>query len=488
MSKPVSVELSPELAAIKERWLTADRIQRDEIFRLEFGEPFARLFAELPLHNAPAGLKDRPSALISVLGFSWQPVALMAAWVRPERMLLLGTRESLEEKYGNETVIQIVSRVSHIDAERIEKRVIAGDAEFIIYRETKAFIQRYNLSPRKVAVDPTGGKKSMSVSAGLAGFLSGSLLVYVDNTGYDTEKRIPIAGSEYPRLLSNPLSVFGDLEFDKIKNAFNRGDFQEASNLACNLSEKLYEPRLAEIYHGLAEGYKAWSRFEFILAKKKLDESRGVLDEFATIAGWNWVASLVKKIEENLTVLEVLVSIKERPKIMSKGAPLILNHLASAFREFEKGRYHLVQLLAYATVEKFVDLHLYVAFDLDDDKPDYSLIERDLDLSVYHGLGRRMHGKQYDEQPPNGKLTFARGLRLLAALKPDLLSGEDLVYLQNLATERNKGPYEHGLFHSAVKPAKIKSQLNFVRNMIEKSFNNSKCNVTLSMYVFPVLE
>ena len=187
MSKPVSVELSPELAAIKERWLTADRIQRDEIFRLEFGEPFARMFAELPLHNAPAGLKDRPSALISVLGFSWQPVALMAAWVRPERMLLLGTRESLEEKYGNETVIQIVSRVSHIDAERIEKRVIAGDAEFIIYRETKAFIQRYNLSPRKVAVDPTGGKKSMSVSAGLAGFLSGSLLVYVDNTGYDTE-------------------------------------------------------------------------------------------------------------------------------------------------------------------------------------------------------------------------------------------------------------------------------------------------------------
>ena len=50
---------------------------------------FAPLFAGLPLHGAPAGF-ERPRALVSVLGFSWQPVALMAAWARPERMLAIG--------------------------------------------------------------------------------------------------------------------------------------------------------------------------------------------------------------------------------------------------------------------------------------------------------------------------------------------------------------------------------------------------------------
>ncbi len=83
---PQTVELSSDLLEIVDRWKKVGRKEQDEICALEFGHKFARLFSRLPLNGATRGL-DKPKALISMLGLSWQPVALMAAWVRPERDL-----------------------------------------------------------------------------------------------------------------------------------------------------------------------------------------------------------------------------------------------------------------------------------------------------------------------------------------------------------------------------------------------------------------
>jgi hypothetical protein len=52
----------------------------------------------------------------------------------------------------------------------------------------------------------------MSASAALAGFLAGAPLVYVDYHEYHGLNRIPVAGTEYSRLMKNPLEVLGELE------------------------------------------------------------------------------------------------------------------------------------------------------------------------------------------------------------------------------------------------------------------------------------
>lgn len=100
------VSLPAQLRTIQRRWLTLPRKEQDELYAKEFAAPFARLFAELPLYGASASL-PKPRALVSVLGFSWQPVALMAAWCRPERMLLLGTEDSLNLKVTGEGVLSL---------------------------------------------------------------------------------------------------------------------------------------------------------------------------------------------------------------------------------------------------------------------------------------------------------------------------------------------------------------------------------------------
>uniref|UniRef100_A0A7C5AN55 Uncharacterized protein n=1 Tax=Desulfobacca acetoxidans TaxID=60893 RepID=A0A7C5AN55_9BACT len=81
----------------------------------------------------------------------------------------------------------------------------------------------------------------MSASAALAGYLTGAWLVYVDYQEYCPQRRIPLPGSEYPRLLHNPLEVFGDSEWQKIRAALNRGGFEEASHLAGQLADRLYD-------------------------------------------------------------------------------------------------------------------------------------------------------------------------------------------------------------------------------------------------------
>lgn len=110
-------KLSEDLARIQELWKEAKRPDQDRIYAADFGPKFAPLFADLPLRGAPKEL-GRPVALISVLGLSWQPVALMASWARPKRMLLLGTEESLGISVGEEPVLKLISRISGIPLEK----------------------------------------------------------------------------------------------------------------------------------------------------------------------------------------------------------------------------------------------------------------------------------------------------------------------------------------------------------------------------------
>lgn len=215
MSKPITAHLDETLLRLQSTWREEkyDRNRQDELYATEFAPAFIPLLRELPLHGAPTD-RPRPTALISVLGLSWQPVALMAAWMRPTHMLVLGTQESFRKAPGaSEAPIDRIRRLSGV--EPIEWHVVSEPAELEIYGHVREFLRKHRLDGHSVAVDPTGGKKSMSAAAALAGFLSGALLVYMDHADY--VNRIPMAGTEYPRLLADPLEVFSDVHVERVE-------------------------------------------------------------------------------------------------------------------------------------------------------------------------------------------------------------------------------------------------------------------------------
>ncbi len=485
---PVVADLTPELRQLQRQWLSLPREQQDLLYAREFGPSFARLFAQLPLHGAPPGF-PKPRALISVLGFSWQPVALMAAWSKPERMLVIGTRESLGSSVGGEDVLSVISRISGTGRGRIEARTVEEENEGEIYRLVRDFLRSLAVQPRQVVIDLTGGKKAMSAAAALAGFVAGALLVYVDYARYDVERRIPVAGTEYPRLLENPLQVFGDLELREIMNAFNRGDFNGAERLALRLAQRLYEPREAECLACLARGYGLWRRFRFTAAREQLQKVVRSIEQFARHGRWAWAERLRERIEQNLSALDQLVRVPEYPDSIEQGLPLLLWYLAAIEKLLEEGEVSEAVLLTYAAVERYAVLCLAVDWGLDPNQPDYRVLEGQLDLERYHQIGRLVFGEQYERREPRGKIGFQSGLHLLAALDPDRLRVEDLRLLRDLAQTRNKCQYEHGFLPQVPRAKQARSHLERTRQIIARLCGGmDTLEERLEQYRFPVLE
>lgn len=482
-------ELTPELQAMRERWLELPRPEQDMLYTREFAAPFARLFGELPLHGAPSDMR-RPRALVSMLGLSWQPVALMAAWARPERMLVLGTERSLAMRVDGEGVLSLVARVGHISRDCIEVVHVEDPGEAEIYRAVRDFLRRTEIPPREIFVDFTGGKKSMSASTALAAFLAGTPLVYVDYGEYHPVKRIPVAGTEYPRLLTNPLEVLGDLELRDIFRAFNRSDFVEAQHLAEKLAQRLYEPREAECLANLAAGYAAWDRFNFSEARTALGSAEDLLQRFAVRGAWSWAAPVRRVLARNLRVLDALVeSQKEpRPERIEDGAPLLEWYLAAARRLLEAEKASLALLLTYAAVERYVDLCLWVDFGLADDAPDYSRLGDVFDRTRYDEMGKRFFGRRYRSRELEGPLVYGNGIQLLATLSPKRITPADFGPLQGLARARNKCEFEHGFLPEAPSPKEAKRFFERAHELIARAVGGRDAlEAALESYEFPVL-
>lgn len=485
--RPRLVNLPSDLQAVQRRWLELKREEQDALYATEFAPGFASLFASLPLHGAPIDL-ERPLALVSVLGLSWQPVALMAAWARPEKILVLGTRESLGIQVGDEGVLSLIARIAGVSRDAIERVEVGDPGETDIYRAVRDFLHRSALPPRRVFVDPTGGKKSMSASAALAGFLSGTPLVYVDYGEYHGPRRIPIAGTEYPRLLTNPLSEFGDLEMRDVFAAFNRGDFHEAEMLAARLAGRLYEPREAECLTLLARAYGAWDRFDFKEAGIQLGAAIQAIDNHSRRGGWRWVAEIRGLLGENLRGLATLEEVStSKPQTLGEGLPLVAWYLAVAERHLGVGRNSLAMLVTYAAMERYVDLCLWVRFGLDDEQPDYARIEGRLDNGRYHDAGRRFFGKDYRKRDMEGPLMFGNGAQLLAALDPDLMPMENLGPMRGLSTGRNKCEFEHGLNPCPVGRSDVERHLERARAITMGAIGRDVLEKWLDTLRFPPL-
>jgi hypothetical protein len=484
--RPRLADLDSELRALQARWLTLARGEQDALYAAEFAPRFAPLFARLPLHGAPPDLA-RPEALISVLGLSWQPVALMAAWARPARMLVLGTRESFAPGPGGEGVLSLIARISGVPRDAIAHREIGDPGEADIYREVRDFLASSGLPPRRVFVDPTGGKKSMSAAAALAGFYACAPLVYVDYGAY--HHRIPLAGSEYPRLLVNPLTEYGDLERRDIFAAFDRGDFREAETLAARLADRLYQPREAQCLALLARGYGAWDRFEFAAALEALAEAQATLERHARAGGWVWADSLRSTLTANLLGLVPLVAgaEAEHPASFSDGLPLLAWYLAAAERQARVGRNSLAVLLTYAAIERYVDLSLWTLFGLHDEHPDYALIADRLDPARYHAMGKRFFGKEYRERSVEGPLMFGNGAQLLVTLAPERLPEADLGPLRGLSTARNRCEFEHGLRPQPPEREAVARFYALARTVVGRAPEAESLGALVDQMRFPIL-
>ncbi len=489
----MGAELPAGLASVRERWRVAERREQDRLYAAEFVDDFLPLFAALPLEGAPEEMR-RPRALVSVLGLSWQPVALMGAWARPEVMLVLGTRESLQSEVLGEPVLEFVRKQVGLSPANFVHVQVPDPPEVEIYREIRDFLRQRRIEPQDLFVDPTGGKKSMSAAAALAAFWMGARLVYVDYREYHPQSRIPVPGSEYPRLMANPLNDLGDLEIERIVTAYRVGRYAEAASRSEDLARRLYEPRLAESYRLAALAYGAWDAFRFKSALEHLQLLWDHVERHAERGRWSFTPELRRCMSRNLPTLRALGALEdaggmdEKPGTLETGLPLVLNHYAAAVRTREIGKTSLAVLFLYATVERFVDLCLWVGYGLDDERPQFEKLGQRLDMKKYHELGSRLFKDKYIERPLEGSINYSNGLQLLAVLEPGRITAEEFFRLQGLGTMRNKSEFEHGLLAKPVPERQVDQAFDQVRGILARAVGGtSELENRLADFLFPRL-
>lgn len=494
-SEPVAAKLTPALSRAQKKWMTAAAGERERIYAEKLAPGFAKLFAKLPLDGAPPGLAH-PRALISVLGMSWQPVVLMAAWVKPSRMLIVTTREARAASHAGQSIDSLIRRHAGVHGKALAIREVEADDEAAIYRLVRGFIQREarrGTPAREILVDPTGGKKSMSAAASIAGAITGTLLGYVDYLEYLPDRRTPKAGTEYPRLLANPLEVLGDLEFARIRRAFDERQFFMAEQLAAALGARLWEPREAQALEQLAQGYGAWDRFLFHEAADALKRAESFVRHHGVTGGWDWLPAVNAVLGVHLRLTEQLGNLaacfraEEKPASVLDAMPLVWNHLAAAHRALASDQPSAAVMLAYSAVERYVSIVLMLDHGWVDGNA--AALTGKLDLAKYHELGWEWFGRRYQERNLPGKLTYADGIRLLAAVSTGLIEDKDLGRLKHLADMRNHCEFEHGIAAQPVAEKSVKNLLAFLEELVGRYPKGKKGGAfALADYEFPKLD
>ncbi len=465
--QPSTAQLDEHLLKLQEEWLALPREQQDQFYADTFGPAFVPLFRQLPIDGAPAEM-PQPRALVSLLGLSWQPIALMAARVQPERMLVLGTENSFVAPAGTEQPLERIARVSGMALSMIEWQRVEQHGEEDIYVHVRRFIDKHHLDPREVAVDPTGGKKWMCVAAALAAFLRGAPIVYVDCTQY--RNRLPVAGTEYPRLISNPLEIFGELDVERIKAAFNRGDFEEAVRRSEELASKVNNPRQANCLGLLARAYAEWAQFRFVEAKVVLESYKLEAQKFAAHNKWDWALNIAERVKRHVELLGCLASVPKKPASMDECIHLVVNHIAMSRRMQKEGRVSLAALLLYSALESYFDLQLYTNYQLDDEHPDWERFSKEIDLDEFDRIGRVFHGKLYRKGGLQGPIGFGLAAQILATMRPELMQEAELHGLLSLMNARNRCEFTHGRVTKPITSSDLDRFLPQVETIVGRHF------------------
>lgn len=163
-------------------------------FKLAENLYFEKLFPEV-ISSFSKKYQDQfthEGVLISLLGFSPEPLILTAKAVKPSHHYILTT----------ELRQDIIDRISQYLGDEFELIVI-NNAEFLtIYKTLKEILYKTNTT--NIILDITGGKKSMVASAAIFGKDYRFKITYVDFAEYIKDLRKPLPGSEILNMVYNP--------------------------------------------------------------------------------------------------------------------------------------------------------------------------------------------------------------------------------------------------------------------------------------------
>lgn len=228
-------------------------------------------------------LGTKYEGLMVTVGMSAQPIILTLEAVEPKKIYFLYTNET------EKTLEKVIEQVDFLRKNRVlyDRDLVDPDDPLQLYvRIGEKWKQWKSSGIDNIAIDNTGGKKSMVSACAVAAYFLGIDLLYVDHGEYLDGMRMPYPGTEFLNLLPNPLVALGELKLSEVKNFFNSRMYERARMSVERLRQELSRKQAlsmamkVEIISHLIEGYLMWDRFHFGKAMECLKRALAMVDQY----------------------------------------------------------------------------------------------------------------------------------------------------------------------------------------------------------------
>ena len=242
-------------------------------------------FRELRAIQYPVNSTKSYDHLISMVGLSLEPVMHTILTLCPKSITLCMTEQSKEIGSAIPTIKFIKYAIKTFRSEPsynpdIDELIVDHSDTAKIFAAINVKMNKWLQESKIVALDITGGKKSMDVTAFLAATMyRGIDIYYVDFDGYKLGN--PIYGTEFLSKLINPYNFFSIREKQLIRELWERKNYAEVERqLKALLAEDKFSQTIADDY-GLQEErdsldnilkaascYDSWRKFDYCAAVK----------------------------------------------------------------------------------------------------------------------------------------------------------------------------------------------------------------------------
>ncbi len=407
--------------------------------------------------------------LILSVGTSYEPLILNISLLHPRRILFLYTSET-------EKVLDKIVRYLKLEVTDYQKNQVEATDSLSIYHEIKKVYLSWD-RPAKVYIDFTGGTKTMSAAAALAGSLIGVQLIYVGTQSYLTDFRKPEPGSEELFYIDNPIEVFGDLELEKVFALIERYNYAGAAEKLKNLKENIPDPlnrqQISFVYL-LVRIYEYWDALEFEAATELMEQLLQELKRdyrmYKKILMMDFQPILRNqyKVLRQLKKIPELIKLGNQEKILGNKAiivSLMYTMYENAKRREDQEKYDMATLLWYRLLE-MIEQRRLMTYQIYVSKPEYQKADFSKASKEYAGLNPQeqlnllksrnntlkrelFRGNDKDYLP--NPIALLDGYILLAALGDKISDGKDkramnqLKRIRSMVSLRNNSIFAHGL-------------------------------------------
>lgn len=381
------------------------------------------------------GREPRFDALVSLLGFTPETVVLAYLFTTPKAFAVLHTKETAH-------LLDQVVRYTQVPIASFFHEPFEEEPLRDIYLALERALRRF---PRgaKIAIELTGGKKTMGGALAVAAGMLDIDLIYIDYRDYMPAFRKPMPSSTYIHLVENPMKasvdLFGGLEIERALEFFNLGKLEASEELLSEAAKRMGNPRVAEFCAGLARFYSSWNAFDFAGATKTATEL------FETALRFH--QDVASTVTFNLHRLKLQLDTVQKLAASERRA-MLLNFFFTAERYESNAQHDIAALLYYRAIEDTFANRLQDRLPtFKRDSPDYSLCNQSKDELVMlfnEARARLIKGAAPVTELPE-RLALLDTCTLLDALKDECFSSISRPRLVGLAEVRNHSIFAHGI-------------------------------------------